>query len=203
MMAEKTKKSFVEKFWDSGKECLFDVVKDDSKDGSLRPNQVFAVSLDFAMLDNVRQERVVDMVHREFLTPFGLRSLAKDSADYVGVYAGDRCKRDRAYHNGTVWPWLLGPFVTALLKAKGYSEFRREYALKNCILPLFAGQIFESRLGKVNEVFDGDVPHRPRGCISQAWSVAEPFRAYVEDVRLIRPKYENEIFKRLGWNSFS
>jgi predicted glycogen debranching enzyme len=191
-MAEKARKSFVDKFWISEKGYLFDVVNANVKDDSLRPNQIIAVSLDFTMLDSAKSEKIVDVVRRELLTSYGLRTLAKKDQKYIGVYSGDRRSRDKAYHNGTVWPWLLGPFTTAFLKVKGYAEYRREQAL-NFLLPLFTEQVNRAGLGVISEVFDGDAPHNPRGCIAQAWSVAEPLRAYVEDVLQIRPKHEMEI----------
>jgi predicted glycogen debranching enzyme len=196
-MAERARKSFVEKFWNSEKNCLFDVLSGNERDDSLRPNQIIAVALDFNMLDNEESEKVVDVVHNEFLTPCGLRTLARNDQKYIGVYAGDRRSRDKAYHNGTVWPWLLGPFTTAFLKTKSYAEYRREYALKNFLLPLFIEQIVKAGLGTVNEIFDGELPHNPRGCIAQAWSIAEPLRAYVEDVLQLRPKYEREVLQGL------
>ncbi len=196
-MAEKARENFAEKFWNLEKNCLFDVVSEYGKDDSLRPNQIFAAALDFTMLDNVKNEKIVDTVNRELLTPYGLRTLTRNDPRYVGVYAGDRGSRDKAYHNGTVWPWLLGAFTTAFLKTKGYAEFRREYALKNFLLPLFAEQIFKAGLGSISEIFDGEPPHTPRGCITQAWSIAEPFRAYVEDVRQDRPKHEKEVLQGL------
>ena len=189
-IAEKAKESFVEKFWNAEKNYLFDVVNENEKDSSLRPNQIIAVALDFTMLDKTKSERIVDVVQRELLTPYGLRTLARSDPKYVGVYVGDRRSRDKAYHNGTVWPWLLGPFTKAYLKTKGYADFRREYALKNFLLPLFTEQIFKAGLGVISEIFDGDPPHTPRGCIAQAWSIAEPLRAYVEDIMQVRPKYE-------------
>lgn len=198
LMTEMAKKSFAEKFWNSEEDCLFDVIGEQERDDSLRPNQIFAVALDFNMLDKVKSEKVVDVVHRELLTPCGLRTLARSDPKYIGVYAGDRKSRDKAYHNGTVWPWLLGPFTTAFLKAKGYADYRREYALKNFLLPLFSGQIFRAGLGTISEIFDGESPHTPRGCIAQAWSIAEPLRAYVEDVMQVRPKHEREVLHGLG-----
>jgi predicted glycogen debranching enzyme len=193
-IAEKAKGNFAEKFWNPQKNCLFDVVTENGKDESLRPNQIIAAALDFTMLDNVENEKIVDIVQRELFTRYGLRSLEKGDSRYIGIYAGDRRSRDKAYHNGTVWPWLLGPFTTAFLKAKGRTEFRRDYALKNFLLPLFAEQIMRAGLGTISEIFDGDPPHAPRGCISQAWSIAEPLRAYVEDVMQLRPRYEKEVF---------
>ncbi len=195
LMAERAKKSFVEKFWNSEKNCLFDVISEHERDDSLRPNQIFAVALDFNMLDKVKSEKVVDVVHHELLTPCGLRTLAKNDPRYVGAYVGDRKSRDKAYHNGTVWPWLLGPFTTAFLKAKGYADYRREYALKNSLLPLLTEQIFRAGLGTISEIFDGEPPHTPRGCIAQAWSIAEPLRAYVEDTVQVRPKHEREVLR--------
>lgn len=197
-MAEKARQNFVEAFWNSEKNCLFDVISEHGKDASLRPNQIIAVALDFTMLDKVMGEKIVDVVHRELLTPYGLRTLAKSDPRYVGVYAGDRRSRDKAYHNGTVWPWLLGPFTTAFLKMKGYAEDWRKYALDHFLLPLFTQQTLMAGLGTISEIFDGDSPHMPRGCIAQAWSVAEPLRAYAEDVMLVRPKYEGEILQDLG-----
>jgi predicted glycogen debranching enzyme len=194
-IAREARESFNEKFWNGESGCLFDVVEASGADAALRPNQVIAAALDFTMLDNDKSEQVVDVVHRELLTPFGLRTLARSDPKYRGMYVGDRRSRDQAYHNGTVWPWLLGPFTTAFLKAKGHSDLRVEYALKNFILPLLTQQIFEAGLGNLSEIFDGEPPHAPRGCVAQAWSVAEPLRTYVEDTRQIRPKYEKEILQ--------
>jgi len=194
-MAEKAKKSFNDKFWNSQKTCLFDVISADAKDDSLRPNQVVVAALDFVMLDRAKSEKIVDVVQRELLTPYGLRTLSRSDPRYVGVYAGDRRSRDKAYHNGTVWSWLLGPFTEAFLRAKGYAEFRREYALKNFLLPLFTEQMSKAGLGAIGEIFDGDAPHTPRGCIAQAWSVAEPLRTYVEDVMQVRPQFEKQVLQ--------
>jgi glycogen debranching enzyme len=191
-MSEHAKKSFAEKFWNAEKGCLFDVVADGFRDGSLRPNQVVAVALDFGMLDNALNESIVDVVQRELLTNHGLRTLARGDSRYVGVYSGDREVRDLSYHNGTVWPWLLGPFTTAYLKAKGYMAFRRENAFKNILSPLLTRQV-AAGLGFVSEIFDGEPPHTARGCVAQAWSVAEPLRAYLEDVVNMRPAHEMEV----------
>jgi len=196
--AERAKRNFVEKFWNMEKNYLFDVIDGETKDDSLRPNQIIAVSLDFSMLDNIRGEKIVDVVGKALLTPYGLRTLSRKDPRYVGVYAGDRISRDKAYHNGTVWPWLLGPFTTAFLKTKGYADYRREYVLKSFLLPLFTEQVYKTGLGVISEIFDGDPPHMSRGCIAQAWSVAEPFRAYVEDIMQVRPKHEKEILQSLS-----
>jgi len=189
-IAAKARASFNLKFWNAEKSCLFDVVGA-SADASLRPNQIIAAALDFTMLDKAKSEQVVDAVQRELLTPCGLRTLARTEPGYRGIYVGGRWSRDQAYHNGTIWAWLLGPYVTAFRKAKSNNE----YELKNCLIPLFTQQITQAGLGTVSEVFDGDPPHTPRGCIAQAWSVAEPLRAYVEDVLQVRPKYERDVLQ--------
>jgi glycogen debranching enzyme len=188
-------KSFNAKFWDAKRGCLFDVLEASGVDAALRPNQIIAASLDFTMLNSDKSEQVVNVVQRELVTPYGLRTLARNEPRYTGMYVGDRLSRDHAYHNGTVWPWLLGPFVTAFLKVKGQGELWLEYALKNFLQPLFTQQTFEAGLGTLSEIFDGDEPYAPRGCAAQAWSVAEPLRAYVEDIMRIRPKYEKEVLQ--------
>ncbi len=191
-MANQTKKSFNEKYWNAEKGFLFDVLEAGGVDASLRPNQVFAVSLDFTMLDKEKSRKVVDMVSRELVTSFGLRTLSLDDPKFVGRCEGDRRSRDTAYHNGTIWPWLLGPFVSAYLKVNDYNPKAREQAFENLILPLFTVGIHQGGLGTVSEIYDCDPPNIPRGCIAQAWSIAEPLRAYVEDVLLVRPKFEKE-----------
>lgn len=189
-MAEKAKESFISGFWNPQKNYLFDVISDTGKDGALRPNQVLAASLDFTMLDRVKAELVVESVWKQLLTPFGLRTLPISDPQYIGVYSGDRRHRDTAYHNGTVWPWLLGPFVTAFLKLRNYDAHWRSIAFENFLKPLFTVELYRAGLGSISEIFDGDPPHESRGCIAQAWSVAEPLRAYFEDVLLGRPPYE-------------
>jgi len=192
-MAARVRGSFDRKFWNREKSCLFDVVDDAGGDASVRPNQIIAVTLDFPVLYPDKAEQVLGIVQREHLTPCGLRTLARNDPQYRGRYEGDRQNRDQAYHNGTVWPWLLGPFTTAYMNVKGPEPEAREFALQNLIHPLFTEKLFEAGLGTVSEVFDGEPPHRSGGCISQAWSVAEPLRAYVEDVLQVRPLYERQV----------
>jgi predicted glycogen debranching enzyme len=193
--AEKAEDSFVKKFWNGQRRCLFDVLNGEARDHSLRPNQLFAASLDFSMLDKAKQSSVVSAVHDGLWTRYGLRTLSADDPGYRGRYGGSRAERDYAYHNGTVWPWLLGPFVTAFLKTKSYEDEWRKFAFENFLQPLFEEQILRGGLGTWSEVFDGDAPHEPGGCIAQAWSVAEPMRAYVEDVLLQRPIFERDILE--------
>ena len=192
-MAKKTNKSFSEKFWNSNDDCLYDVLDAKAFDASLRPNQIFAVSLDYTMLSAEKNEKVVEVVNRKLLTPYGLRTLSLDDPKFAGKCFGNRRSRDTAYHNGTIWPWLLGPYVRAHLKVNGYSAISRDYALGNLVLPLFTVGIHQGGLGTINEIYDCDPPNAPRGCISQAWSVAEPLRAYVEDVLMVKPPYTEKV----------
>jgi len=194
-MADKAQRSFLEKFWNPMKTYLFDVVSDTDKDDSVRPNQIFAVSLDFTMLDAVKAELIVENVWKQLLTPFGLRTLPNIDPRYVGKYQGNRWQRDAAYHNGTVWPWLLGPFTTAFLKLRNYETHWRSIAFENFLKPLFTVELNRAGLGSISEIFDGDPPHEPKGCIAQAWSVAEPLRAYIEDVLQKRPPYEQVVLR--------
>jgi predicted glycogen debranching enzyme len=193
-VAEKAKQSFAEKFWNN-EGYLFDVVNKDGADLSFRPNQLLAVSLDFPVLDETKREIVVDAVWKRLWTKFGLRTLPDNDLRYFGKYLGNWGHRDKAYHNGTVWTWLLGPFITAFLKTKNHEQPWRRFAFYNFLQPLFTEQLTQAGLGTISEIFDGDAPHVPRGCISQAWSVAETLRAYVEDVALVRPLYEKQVLE--------
>lgn len=194
-MAEKAKKSFLGKFWNPNEGCLYDVIQNEHKDPSIRPNQMIAAALDFTMLDVAKAEQMVETVWKRLWGRYGLRTLAPSDPRYVGRYKADRIQRDRAYHNGTVWAWPAGPFVTAFLKTRKYAQKWRSFAFENFLKPLFQEETFRAGLGTISEIFDGDSPHEPDGCIAQAWSVAEPLRAYVEDVAFKRPPYEQRIFE--------
>ena len=182
-MAERAKESFNRQFWNEPAGCLpgylYDVVDGDVRDASIRPNQIFAASLEHSMLDDERARQVVAVVERDLLTPVGLRSLSVNDPNYLGVYQGDTLSRDGAYHQGTVWPWPMGAFITAYLKANGKSKAARRQAGK--WLDEFLPHLHTACLGQVSEIFDGDAPHAPRGCVAQAWSVAELLRAAVEE----------------------
>lgn len=192
-LAGRAKQSFLEQFWNPDQNCLYDVVRDSDRDGSLRPNQILAVALDFRMLDPTQEKQVVETVWKKLWTARGLRTLPKDDPRYRGAYSGNRAQRDTAYHNGTIWPWLLGPFCTAFLRTRNHEPAWRRFAFENFLRPLFQHHIHQAGLGTLSEIFDGDPPHAPRGAISQAWSVAEPLRAYFEDVLLRRPLHEQEV----------
>ena len=192
-MANNAKKSFLAKFWNPTKEYLNDVVSENSADWSLRPNQIIAVSLDFSMLDNTKGDKIVETVWKNLWGKYGLKTLPNTDPRYAGKYLGDWKHRDSSYHNGTVWAWLLGPFITAFLKTKNHEDYWREFTFNQHLRPLLTDELYRAGLGTVSEIFDGDEPHVSRGCISQAWSVAEPLRAYIEDVSLKRPPHEQKV----------
>jgi predicted glycogen debranching enzyme len=173
-MADLARVSFNKVFWNSASGSLYDVVDGDVRDASLRPNQIFAVSLAHSMLDGRRAKAVVETVERELLTPRGLRTLDTKDPRYRGRYIGDPMSRDTAYHQGTVWPWLIGPFFTAWLKIRGSNQESR--ARVKAWLAEFDQHLTEAGVGQVSEIFDGDPPFAPRGCMAQAWSVAELLR---------------------------
>jgi predicted glycogen debranching enzyme len=195
-MAQKTKESFLKKFWNPAKGYLYDVINNQSKDSTLRPNQLIALSLDFTMLDNEKAKQIVEIIWKKLWTKHGPRTLETSDPQYKGKYEGNRTQRDQAYHNGTAWAWLTGPFVTAFLKTKNHTQKWRSFAYENFLKPLFQEVTFHAGLGTLSEIFDGDPPHEAKGCIAQAWSVAEPLRAYIEDIKLKRPPYEQHVFKR-------
>ena len=197
-MAEKARENFSEKFWNQKNGYLFDVVNKDGTDSTLRPNQIIAASLDFPILDGEKGVKVVDVVWKRLWGQYGLKTLPETDPRYIGKYLGDWTHRDSAYHNGTVWAWLLGPFTTAFLKTKNHEQRWRKFAFQSFLQPLFLEEPHRAGLGTISEIFDGDEPHLPRGCISQAWSIAEPLRAYVEDVALKRPPHEKEVLKPLA-----
>jgi predicted glycogen debranching enzyme len=169
--------SFNEQFWSTETNCLFDVVDGSRKDVSIRPNQVIALSLGYPMISGDRARSVLDVVERELLTPFGLRTLNPSNPQYRPHYGGDQLSRDSGYHQGTVWPWLLGSFITAYLRAYDTPEARTK--AWTWLAP-FGKHLTEAGLGSVSEIFDAEPPHAPRGCIAQAWSVAELLRVLVE-----------------------
>ncbi len=192
-LSKKVKENFISKFWDPKKGYLLDVVSETESDVSLRPNQIFTVSLDFSMVDASKSEKIVETVLNTLWGKFGLKTLPSSDYRYIGKYLGDWKHRDSAYHNGTVWAWLLGPFIEAFLNIKEHKQFYRKFAFEKFLHPLLSEELYRAGLGTICEIFDGDEPHFSRGCISQAWSVAEPLRVYVEDIKLNRPPFEQEI----------
>jgi predicted glycogen debranching enzyme len=179
-LAERACRSFARRFWNEAAGCLYDVVDDGHQPGALdptlRPNQIFTVGgLPFALLGAERARRVVDLVEAKLWTPLGLRSLAPEEPAYRPRYAGGPAERDCAYHQGTVWPWLLGPFVEAWLRVRGGRPAAKREARARFLAPLFA-HLGEAGLGHVSEVADAEAPHVPGGCPFQAWSLGELLR---------------------------
>lgn len=178
-LAYRIKESFTNLFWNAEYGCLYDVVNENGKDPKIRPNQILAVSLAFPVLDGKPAKSVVDTVYRKLYTAYGLRSLCSEDPEYRGIYTGDQYRRDRAYHQGTVWVWPLGQFITAY--ARVYRNDRNlAEKLKSFFLP-FYDHLRDACIGNISEIFDGDEPLVARGCFAQAWSVSEILRAYVED----------------------
>jgi predicted glycogen debranching enzyme len=179
--ADRVQQSFNARFWNASAKHLYDVVdgEDGKDDPKCRPNQVFAIALPHAVLAQDRWEPVVTTVRDKLLTPVGLRSLAPGDAEYKAKYFGDLRTRDAAYHQGTAWGWLIGPFIDAWLKA-----FPADVGFARQCIDAFASHMNESCLGSVSEVFDAEPPYTPRGCIAQAWSVAELLRVSVKVDRL-------------------
>lgn len=172
IIPEITKLSFLEKFWCDEKQFLADYATHDYIDCRIRPNQVFACSLPFSPLSDMKKERVLENVRKALLTPKGLRSLSPEHPDYKGECEGNQETRDNAYHQGTVWPWLLGHFCEAYLQVHGKSALNFVEKIFNS----FEEDMTIHGIGSISEIYDGDPPHTPRGAISQAWSVAELIR---------------------------
>jgi glycogen debranching enzyme len=174
------RRAFGERFWNEDLGQLADVVEVDhvpgTRDDACRPNQIFAVGgLPVALLDGVRARRVVEAVEQRLLTPVGLRSLAPGEPGYAPHYQGDSSARDAVYHQGTVWPWLIGPFVEAWVRVRGNTMTARREARQRFMAPLLA-HLQSAGLGHVSEIADADPPFGPRGCPFQAWSLGELLR---------------------------
>jgi glycogen debranching enzyme len=172
--------AFEERFWNEAAGSLHDVIDVDHRAGTVdptfRPNQIFAFGgLPFAVLEGARARRVVDAVEARLLTPFGLRSLAPDEPGYTPRYQGGVRERDRAYHQGTVWPWLMGAFVEAWIRVRGATVEAKREARARFLEPLLV-HLADAGLGHLPEIVDGDPPHMPGGCPFQAWSVGEALR---------------------------
>jgi predicted glycogen debranching enzyme len=178
--AEEARLALETRFWDGERGMLFDVVDDGHRpgvvDATCRPNQIFAAGgLPFTLLSPERARSVVDLVERELWTPLGLRSLERAHPAYVGHYQGGVRERDSSYHQGTVWPWLIGPFVEAWVKTRGNTSEAKQRARERFLAPL-QQHLARAGLGHVSEIADAEAPHTPRGCPFQAWSIAELLR---------------------------
>ena len=175
-VAEQVRESFNGRFWSDELGYLYDVVDGDHGDSAqCRPNQIFSISLDHPVLERMYWEPVLEVVQKRLLTPVGLRSLAPGDSDYKSRYYGDLRARDAAYHQGTVWAWLIGPWIDAWLKVHPEDVTRARGYLDGCIEALD-----DFGLGTIGEIFDAQEPYTPRGCIAQAWSVAEVLRCFIK-----------------------
>jgi len=177
--AEQVRTSFCRVFWNPNGNCLYDRYADGVPDSSVRPNQIIAIALPKHLLPNDRERAIVRTVQTELLTPYGLRTLSPRDPAYRGVYEGDVHSRDLAYHQGPAWPWLLGPFVKAYVRVSDTTSSRKEAAK---FLDPMRKYLNVAGLGYISELLDAEPPWTPRGCIAQAWSVAEVLRAYYEDI---------------------
>lgn len=177
-MANKTERSFQEKLWNAETSYCYDVIDGGTskkeKDASLRPNQLIAAALNWSPLTAEQRFMVVEACSSHLLTSNAIRTLSPDDEKYCGVYVGNVFSRDMAYHQGTGWTWLLGPFVLAHLRV-----FKNQHTAREFILPLLRSHLNDAGMGQISEIFDGDPPNRARGCIAQAWSVAELLRAWL------------------------
>jgi predicted glycogen debranching enzyme len=181
---EKVRANFAAEFWNEDEKCLFDCIDDaGNKDAAIRPNQLFAVSLfeKSELLSREQEYAVVEVATRELLTPVGLRTLSPHDPNYRGRYEGSQWQRDGAYHQGTVWPWLMGAFLSAHLKVHDRSDAAKTQA-REWLEPLL-NQLDAACRNSINEIYDGDAPHTPRGCFAQAWSVGEVLRVLVEEIK--------------------
>jgi predicted glycogen debranching enzyme len=174
-LAARVKQSFAKVFWISPFRGLYDVINGPQKDARIRPNQVFAVSLPHSALSDEQQHAVVEVVRRELLTPYGLRTLAPSDPQFRAQYRGDQFHRDGAYHNGTIWPWLIGAFLEAYLKVNQHTDAAKAQA-KTWLQPLIDAMHTHGCIGQVAEIYEAQAPHRPVGCCAQAWSIAEVLR---------------------------
>lgn len=181
-LSEKVQKSFVEVFWNEEKKCLYDCIYESGKDDKIRPNQIYSVALSFQCIYGEKAKRVVETVLDKLYTPYGLRSLDKEADEYIGKYVGTPDERDTAYHQGTVWSHLMGPFITAYIRVSENKHIAKTEAIQ--MLKPLQQHLRDACLGSISEIFDGDWPHRPNGCFAQAWSVGEILKCLIEDINI-------------------
>ncbi|NLD99739.1 MAG: glycogen debranching protein, partial [Fibrobacter sp.] len=175
-LSQKIKFSFNNKFWNEKRQYLYDVIEGpDGNDDACRPNQLIALSLDFPVLAEKHWLKVLNAATEKLLTPVGLRTLSEDHPDYKSTYSGNLKSRDASYHQGTVWAWLIGPYIDAFLRV-----FPQKKNEAHKFLYGFNHHLNEACIGSISEIFDAQAPYTPRGCIAQAWSVAEVLRCLIK-----------------------
>lgn len=181
-LATRVSASFRKEFWNEKDGCLYDVIEENGKDASIRPNQIYAVSLPHTMLTAKQALQVVNTVEEKLLAGPGIRSLSPEHKDYHEIYCGSLPKRDAAYHQGTAWGFLMGGFLTAYMKVHHHSPEAKKQAMAY-LAPVQTHLLEEGCIGSISEIFDGDAPHTCRGCYAQAWSVGEILRCYTQDIQ--------------------
>lgn len=181
-LANHIKDSFLETFWNKKENYFYDYVDGEHKNNQIRPNAIITLSLPFTMVNESMAKKTIETALEKLYTPYGLRSLNEEDKEYKGIYLGDVEKRDHAYHQGTVWSWLIGPFITAV------NRWYKDKELCKDIVAPFYDHLEDCCIGNISEVFDGDSPHISRGCFAQAWGVAELLRSYIEDINEIQSK---------------
>jgi len=187
ILADQVKESIETKFWNEEDKCLYDFIDYNGVcNKKLRPNQIFALSLPYTIFSKDKEKLILKTIEEKLLTPYGLKSLSSEDSDYKGIYEGNTLLRDESYHQGTVWSWLLGPFVTAFLRIESRNETNIHKA-KAMLQPLLKHTRENACIGSISEIFDGNEPYKPRGCIAQAWSVSEVLRCLIEDIYDLKP----------------
>ncbi len=194
-LSEVVRENFNILFWNDQTGCFYDWVSGSQKGQAIRPNQIFALSMPSELVPKKRAKQILETIDKELLTPYGLRTLSPRDKSYKPHYQGDQYKRDSAYHQGTVWPYLIGPYITAYLKVNGRTKKSCAEAKK--LLEPFKGHLLSAGVGSISEIFDAEPPHNPNGCISFALSVAEIIRCYFEDIEGKKPKEAGLLGKML------
>lgn len=179
-LADRVQAVYADTFWNEEAECLLDVVNSSTKDASIRPNQIWVVSLPYSLLSKSEEKKIVQTVYEQLYTPYGIRSLSYRDKEYKKEYIGKLINRDLAYHMGTAWGFISGGFITAYCKVNNHSREAVKKAEEMCLC--FADHMQDGCLNGIAEIFDGDFSNTSRGCFNQAWSVGEVLRAYMEDV---------------------
>jgi len=192
----KVRDSIISTYWNSEYNCLYDCINiDETPDKSIRPNQILALSMPFEIFDREKEILILKTVEEHLLTPYGLRTLSFKDKNYIGRYKGNVFERDSAYHQGTVWSWFIGPYITSFMKI--YSDRNKALEILKPIIQHFNN---DNGIANISEIFDGDFPYNPRGCIAQAWSIAELIRCIYEDIYSLKPlllKCEKNFYKEV------
>jgi predicted glycogen debranching enzyme len=176
-LSSKIKESFLRKFWNDKTNYFYDYIDGEEYNEQIRPNGIISLSLPYTMIDEVIAKTAIETAFEKLYGTYGLRSLSNDEDEYIGIFTGGIYERDSAYHQGTVWSWLIGPFITAV------SKWYKDKELCRKLVEPFYDHLKDRCIGNISEVFHGSSPHIPGGCFAQAWGAAELLRAYIEDIK--------------------